>query len=95
MNSYEVTVIVRNRDAESLKEKVIGILQKFGTQIIKEDHWGTKKLAYEIAGDSEGYYMFMIADIPPESIKSIIGEFRLSSDILRHLFVKIPKAKSA
>ena len=37
----------------------------------------------------------MNVEIPPDSVKKIINEFRLNSNILRYLFVKIKKAATA
>jgi small subunit ribosomal protein S6 len=95
MNKYELTVIVRNREAETHKEKVKEILQKNGAGIILEDHWGIKKLAYEIDREREAFYMFMNIEADPSAIDKIKKEFGLYADILRHLFVKLPETKTA
>lgn len=95
MNKYELTVIVRNRETESIKEKVKEILQKNGASITLEDHWGIKKLAYEIDKEREAFYMFMNIEANPSTINSIEREFGLNSDILRHLFVKLPETMTA
>ena len=95
MNTYELTVIVRNKETESLVERVKDILTKHGTSVISDNSLGVKKLAYAIDGENEGYYLFMNVDIPPESVKKIIAEFRLNSNILRYMFVKIKKAATA
>lgn len=95
MKNYELTVIVRNRDTESLKEKVKEILQKHGAIITKEDHWGIKRLAYEISKEREGYYMFMLVDVTPDAVDKIQKEFGLNADILRYLFVRPEDKKTA
>jgi len=89
MNNYELTVIVRNQETESHKEKVKDILKKHGAVIAKEDHWGIRRLAYEIAREREGYYMFMLVDADPLAIDKIQKEFGLNADILRYLFIQI------
>jgi small subunit ribosomal protein S6 len=95
MVTYELTVILRNKETESLVEKTKEILAKHGTQIISDNSLGIKKLAYQIDGETQGYYLFMNVQIPPASVKKIISEFRLNSDILRYLFVKVNKAATA
>ncbi len=95
MNHYELTVIVRNRDTESHKEKVKEVLQKHGAVITKEDHWGIKKLAYEISKEREGYYMFMLVDADTQEVDKIQKEFGLNADILRYLFVRPADIKTA
>ena len=91
MNNYELTVIVRNREVETHKEKVKDILQKNGVTITNEDHWGQKKLAYEIDREREGFYMYMLIDAAPDAIDKIKHDFGLNADILRYLFVKLDK----
>lgn len=91
MNNYELTVIVRNRDVETHKDKVKEILQKNGVTITKEDHWGIRKLAYEIDREREGFYMYMLIDSAPATLDKIKHEFGLNADILRYLFVKLEK----
>ena len=95
MNHYELTVIVRNRETESHKEKVKEVLQKHGAIITKEDHWGIKKLAYEISKEREGYYMFMLVDAKSEAVDTIQKEFGLNADILRYLFIRPEEIKTA
>jgi small subunit ribosomal protein S6 len=95
MVTYELTVILRNKETESLLEKTKEILTKHGTQVVSDNSLGVKKLAYQIDGETQGYYLFMTVQIPPDSVKKIISEFRLNSDILRYLFVKMNKAATA
>ena len=95
MNSYELTVLLRTMESDSLIVKVKDILQKYNVTIKEEAPWGVKKLAYEIDGEKEAYYFFAIIEAAPESIKTIINDFRLIPDILRYLFVKNTKAQTA
>ena len=95
MNTYELTVILRNNEVEPLIERVKEILKKHGTVILSENSPGIKRLSYQIERENEAYYFFLNAEISPDSVKKIISEFRLNSDILRYLFVKIKKAAVA
>ena len=95
MITYELTVILRNKETESLIERTKEILAKHGTTVLSDNSLGVKKLAYQIDKENEGYYLLMNVEIPPDSVKKIISEFRLNSNILRYLFVKIKKAATA
>jgi len=95
MNKYELTVIVRNREAEAHKEKVREILQKNKANITLEDHWGIKRLAYEIDREREAFYMFMNIEADPLTVDRIKKEFGLNADILRYLFVRLSDIKTA
>ena len=91
MNSYEFTIILRNSALEALNEKFRGILQKHNVEITSEEEWGNRRLAYEIDGETEGHYIFMNLNAQPDTIQKIINEFRLNSDILRYMFVRMKK----
>jgi small subunit ribosomal protein S6 len=95
MHQYEFTAILRNKDVDALTEKVKGILTKNGAKILSEDSPGLRKLAYQIGNEAEGFYLFMILEVPSDAIAKINKEFKLNVDILRYLFVRIKKAESA
>lgn len=92
MRQYELTVIVRQKNYEALSEKVKEIINKHNTTIVNEDNWGTRRLAYEISGEKDGYYLNLVIETPTDSIKKIINDFNLNHDILRFLFVQIKKS---
>ena len=91
MYSYELTLILRNRDVDALKTKVRDILQKHGAVITEDAPWGSKRMAYEVEGERDGYYDFFHLDAPGNAVQKIIADFRLNADILRFLFVKVEK----
>jgi small subunit ribosomal protein S6 len=96
MVSYELTVILRITDnIESLKELVKKILHKYGVNIISEDVWDVKKLAYPIKDEIQGYYVFFAIESPADAIDKMIGDFRLNNDILRYFFIKNSAKKTA
>ena len=95
MNNYELTVILRVKNSESLKEKVKEILAKFNVTITEEAHWGSKRLAYEIDGEREGFYFFAYVQSSPDTVEKVTTELKLNQDILRTMFVKIKKPQTA
>lgn len=96
MIKYELPVILRvSDDIEPLKTVVKEILEKYNVKIELEEPGVTKKLAYPIDGDEEGHYLFLTIESPPDSVTKIVNEFRLNTDILRYLFIKLKSKKSA
>jgi small subunit ribosomal protein S6 len=95
VNRYELTVILRNQEKDALTVKTKEILEKHNVVIEQEDSWGTKKLAYQIEGEKEGYYFFAIVQSLPETVKKVTTEFGLNTGFLRSLFVKLPIQKTA
>jgi len=95
MKSYELTVILKNVEAESLTAKVKEILVKFDVSITKEDVWGLKRLAYPIQDDRDGYYLYFELDINPDTVAKITAEFKLISSIYRYMFIEATKKETA
>lgn len=95
MNTYELIVILRNKDLDTMKGKVRSILEKQGAKVILDEPWGNKRLAYEIDREREGYYEFMHVELSPANVQEIINEFRIQVDVLRYLFVKLKETKVA
>ena len=60
-NKYEVALVLSVAGGEeavnALKEKFNDLMAKNGT-VENVDEWGTRRLAYPINDDTEGYYIF-------------------------------------
>lgn len=91
MNKYETIFIIRPEAEEelvqSLIEKTTGIIETNGS-VESIDQWGKRKLAYEVKGFKEGYYVLMNftadATIPAE----LDRVFKITEDIIRHIIIK-------
>ena len=68
-NSYETMLVfsVANGEegAKALYEKFKALIEKNGT-INSVDEWGTRKLAYLIDDEAEGFYVFTTFESAPE-----------------------------
>lgn len=72
-----------------IRERIVG----GGGEIAKDQSWGVRKLAYQIKKRESGYYHVLEFHGPrtlPEHLKSFI---RTQAGVLRHLIIKVPKAK--
>lgn len=94
-NHYE-TVFIMNPvlSEEQIKETV----QKFeeylknkGAEIVNNEYWGLKKLAYAIQKKKSGFYQLLEFTAPPEVIASLEIEFKRDERIMRFLTVKLDK----
>ena len=90
--AYELTFILRlDPNEEVLNENISQVQQwveaeDYG-QVKKIDRWGRRKLAYEIDGQREGYYVLMNVDIDPQGLPELERNMKLSTLILRYLIV--------
>ena len=71
--------------------KFRGILTDNGAEIINEENWGLKKLAYAIENKSTGFYILMEFKAQPEVIKTLEVNFRRDEKVLRFLTIKMEK----
>ena len=86
MNNYETVFILTPDLSEAqVKEavaKFVGILKGEGAEIVNEENWGLKKLAYQIQKKTTGYYQlveFQLSQRPsPYSRRSSVA-MRMSS----------------
>jgi small subunit ribosomal protein S6 len=93
MREYELTFIVRSdveeADLTAVIDRVKGLVTDNGGEVVKLDLWGTRRLAYPIKHVREGQYVFMVTQLPPQSVTEVDRGIKLTEDILRHLFVRV------
>jgi small subunit ribosomal protein S6 len=72
-------------------EKFKGILAEENSEIINEESWGLKKLAYPIDKKSTGFYQLIEFKAEPATIAKLEVNFRRDERVLRYLTVKLDK----
>lgn len=89
MNRYESLFIVSpTLDAAQIRELTEGInalIQDSGGNVLLTDHWGQKRLTYAINKHSDGYYIFLIFDAPPDLVSKLNNHFLITEMIMRHI----------
>lgn len=91
MKEYESIFIVnQNRDENSIN-KVVNDIQSFiksnGYNLKKTELWGRKKLAYEVKGCDDGFFVFMSFESEPNFIAQLSRFYQLSEDVIKYLTV--------
>ena len=91
MNLYETTFIVNPQaDDVSIDRQVKSItdmISSNGGKILREDRMGTRRLAYDIEGLTQGYYTSIVFEAPPETPSILSRHYRLEEPYIRHLTV--------
>jgi len=72
-------------------EKFNRLLTENGAEIINQEIWGHKKLAYPIKKKNTGYYSFTEFLAPTELVARLEREYQYDERILRYLTVKLDK----
>ena len=99
MKEYELTVVLHpdlEANLDSALEKIRAVITKNGGKIQKEDNWGKKRLAYPIAKENFGVYVYFEIELPSESATKLDGTLNITDEVIRHLLVGVDlKARAA
>ncbi|EOR96506.1 SSU ribosomal protein S6p [Arcticibacter svalbardensis MN12-7] len=95
MQQYETVIILTPLlSEEAVKEvltKISGLLTGNGAEIIHEDNWGLKKLAYPIEKKTTGYYHLTEYKAPGDLINKLEVELRRDERVMRFLTISLDK----
>jgi small subunit ribosomal protein S6 len=91
MKKYELMTIypIEDEKFKAGTEGVKAVLAQFGATVEKEESYGDRDLAYEIAKQKRGRFVLFIVKANPAKIVEINTQFRLNNNLLKSLFVKI------
>lgn len=95
MNQYEtVFILTPVLSDEQMKETVAkfkSLLTDKGAEILNEEAWGLKKMAYAIQKKSTGFYCLIEFKAEPEVIKTLETGYRRDEKVIRFMTVKLDK----
>jgi small subunit ribosomal protein S6 len=87
LRQYEVLFILPPDADESVVQgaldRIARTISEAGGQLGKVDRWGRRRLAYEIARQSEGYYVVAQFTADPGVIGTVERTLQLADDVLR------------
>jgi small subunit ribosomal protein S6 len=91
VNLYESTFIINPQADDATIDRqvkaVTDLITANSGKILREDRLGTRRLAYEIKGLTQGYYTSVVFEAPPETPSVLNRHFRLEEPYLRYLTV--------
>ena len=95
MNQYEtvfiLTPVLSEDQMKEAVKKYEDYLAKAGAEIVHEEHWGMRKLAYPIQKKSTGFYQLIEYKAEGNVIADVETELKRDERILRFLTVKLDK----
>jgi len=92
MKEYELTVLVHpdlEVDIEKPLTKVRGIITGAGGEIVSEDNWGKKRLAYRIKNEDFAVYVYFDVKLPSDAPLKISNVLNITDEVLRYLLVTV------
>jgi len=97
MQIYETVVVVQpklsDEEVADFADKTKKFIAKGGGEILGEDKWGRRKLAYPIGQDREGFYLYFKFSAQGSLVGKLNQHFRILDTILRTMTVQFPDPK--
>ena len=95
MKDYEtvfiLTPVLSEAQMKDTAAKFMKILTDNGSEIINEESWGLRKLAYPIDHKTTGFYHLFEFRANPEVIAKLETEYRRDEKVMRFLTVALDK----
>ena len=89
MNNYEtvfiLTPVLSDAQMKEAVEKFTNLLKEQGAEIVNEENWGLRKLAYPIDKKTTGFYQLVEFKANPETITTLEINFRRDERVIRFL----------
>lgn len=90
---YETTYILRpntpNEGVAEVNTRIRGIIEGMGGKILKVDNWGKRRLAYEVAKERKGIYLYWQYLAQPGVVEETERNLRMLDSVIRYLTVKV------
>ncbi len=95
LNQYEtvfiLTPVLSENQMKEAVEKFKGFLTSNGANIVNEEQWGLRKLAYPIEGKTTGFYALLEFQAEPKVIAQLETQYRRDEKVIRYLTTKLDK----
>ena len=92
MRKYEIMYIIRptvlEDDRKVLIEELNTIITSRGGEILDQNEWGMRDLAYEIQKHKKGYYVVLSVNTNEEARAEFDRVVRIKEDIIRHMIIR-------
>ena len=95
MNQYETVFILTPVLSDDQMKETVAKFKKLltdnGAEILNEETWGLKKLAYAIQKKSTGFYCLLEFKGEPTIVKTLETGFRRDEKVIRYQTVRLDK----
>ena len=99
MNQYEtvfiLTPVLSDEQTKETVAKFKKVLTDKGAEILNEEAWGLKKMAYAIEKKSTGFYCLLEFKGEPSIINTLETGFRRDEKVIRYMTVRLDKYAAA
>ncbi len=95
MRHYEVVFLVHPDQSEqvpAMLERYRRMIEGADGVVHREEDWGRRQLAHPITKIHKAHYLMLNVECPQDTLDELVGAFRFSDAVLRHLVIKRDKA---
>ena len=84
---------VSEEQSNSILERFQQIVTNHDGQVVRINQWGRRRLAYPIAHQRDGFYVFFDMILTPETVSELDRNLKVTEEVLRHIIIRRdPKA---
>lgn len=91
--TYETLLLLSpelgSEGGKEVLDNLTGIIDRDGGQILKNDDWGVKELAYPVRKQTRGHYVRLEYSLPPGKVSEFERNIRNTDGIFKFLTVKL------
>ena len=95
LNHYEtvfiMTPVLSEEQMKEAVKKFEGILLEKGAEIVHQENWGLRQLAYPIAKKTSGFYHLIEFKAEPSVVKEYELQYRRDERVMRYLTILMDK----
>ena len=85
---YIIRPTVLEDDRAVLIEELNNIVTSRGGEILQQDEWGMRDLAYEIQKHRKGYYVVLSVNCTDDARAEFDRVVRIKEDVIRHIIIR-------
>src|SRR4051812_8754234 len=90
---YETIYILRpntpNEGVAEVNTRIRTIIESMGGKVLKVDNWGKRRLAYEVAKERKGIYLYWQYLAQPGVVEEAERNLRMLDNVIRYLSTKV------
>ena len=95
MRHYEIVFLVHPDQSEQVPamiDRYKGMIAAGNGKVHRLEDWGRRQLAYPIAKVHKAHYVLLNVECDQKTLAELIGAFRFSDAVLRHLVTHVETA---
>jgi len=92
MRDYELVVLLHpdlEIDLEKPMAKIRKLIADAKGELVKEDNWGKRKLAYAIKNEDFAVYTCLEVKLPADAVRKLQDNLNIADEVLRYLLTAI------